>query len=168
FAARFLVVEIRTQAHHRPDLRMASQAFMHVGLILVEPVFPARIGFECVLVRPDEDVVMRRRFGGARERQRALDHVREANRPFIGLLCPPRPPEDQFETLNLEVFCHEPMLGTNVVADGDIWKRAAVERRWRIAGRRREALANWPGRMMKYFFGSSGRSCPMKISIAFG
>src|SRR5262249_22137853 len=119
---------------------MASQADMHIGLILVKPVIPFWIGFQCVLVRPDEDEVMRRRLGGARERQRALDHLWEAHRPFIGLLGAHGPSEDQFETLNPEAFCHEPMLGTNVVADSDIWKRAVVKRRRRIAGRRREAI----------------------------
>src|SRR6202011_2088294 len=82
----------------------------------------------------------------------ALDHVREANRPFIGLLGAHQPAEDQFETLNLEAFCHEPMLGTNVVADGDIWERAAVERRWRIAGRRREAIGKLARQDDEVFF----------------
>src|SRR5262245_18123942 len=36
------------------------------------------------------------------------------------------------------------MLRTNVITDGDIRKRAVVERRWRIAGRRREAVGKLP------------------------
>jgi hypothetical protein len=36
-----------------------------------------------------------------------------------------------------------------------------------LLGEDEKPLANWPGRMMKYFLGSSGRSSPMKISIAF-
>ena len=37
-----------------------------------------------------------------------------------------------------------------------------------LLGEDEKPLANWPGRMMKYLPGSSGRSSPMKISIDFG
>ncbi len=36
-----------------------------------------------------------------------------------------------------------------------------------LLGEEENPLANWPGSTMKYWFGFSGRSSPMKISIEF-
>ena len=36
-----------------------------------------------------------------------------------------------------------------------------------LLGEEEKPLPNWPGRMMKYLDGSSGRPSPMKISIDF-
>jgi hypothetical protein len=77
---------------------------------------------------------MWRRFGGAGEWQRALDHVREADRPFVGLLGPHRPSEDEFQALDAEVLAEQAMLRAHIVAT-DIRECAPIERRRSVAGR---------------------------------
>jgi hypothetical protein len=136
FAPSFLVVEILAEAHHRPDLRVPPQADMHVRLMLVESIVPCRIGFQSIFMRPNENEVVRRGLGRTRERQRALDHIREAHCPFIGLLGTHRPAEHQFQPLDAVALGEQPVLRHDIVTDGDMREAAAIERRRCIARRR--------------------------------
>ncbi len=130
---------------------MAPEADVDVALMLVETIVPGRVGLEGILVAAHEDVVVRGRLGGAGERQRPLDHVWKADRPFVGLLGAHRPAEHQLQALNTEDLAEQTTLGADIIADRDIWKRTAIERRRCVAGRGRETIGELTGQDDKIF-----------------
>src|SRR6267143_327798 len=139
-APGFVAIELLAQAHHRPDLSVMQNARADGASIAIEAVVPGGIGFERVFVCAHEYVVVRRRLRGSGEGKRPLHHFWKAHRPFVRLFRAHRPAEDEPETLDAIVFGHQPVLRADVVANRDVRKRAAVERRRRVARGGREAV----------------------------
>src|ERR1700735_3302500 len=112
---------------------MTPQPNLNIALVFVESVVPGWIGFERIFMGSDEDIVMRRRLGGAGKWQGALHHIGKAYRPFISLLRAPRPAKNQLQALHAIPFRNQPMLRPHVVADGNVRKHPAAEWRGRVA-----------------------------------
>ncbi|MNC25273.1 hypothetical protein D3C75_733540 [compost metagenome] len=86
--------------------------------------------------------VMRAVARGSRHRCGALDEVRVAHRPLIGLLRAHRAADHQRQALEAEMFGQQAVLGAYIVADPDLREAGASQRARAVARRGGEAVAD--------------------------
>ena len=92
-----------------------------------------------------EDLVVLAGPGRTDDRRRPLDHLRVADRPLVGLAGTHRRAQDQLQGLDAPLLCEQPVLGLDLVVEGDRREVRPVER-WRgVAGRRRQPVVELVG-----------------------
>src|SRR5262245_41804026 len=81
----------------------------------------------------EEYEVVRRGLRAAADRGDGRDHVGKQRRPMERLLRAHREAGDEPDPLDAEALGQQPMLRDDVVVDGDMRERRAIDRRRRVA-----------------------------------
>src|SRR5262245_51798298 len=134
--------ELCAPAHHRPHLGVAQQAFAYISTRGIPATLEPGVGGYGIDQRFGEQKIMHGVLRGARDRRRALDHVRVAHRPFVGLLRTHRATDDERETRELELLRDELVLRAHVVTDAYMGKVGHTAGWRRVVRRAGETVAD--------------------------
>lgn len=120
---------------------MPVQTGAHLGGARVPAVLESRVGGYSLDQGLGVQKVVRGVLGGPGHGSGALDLLRKAHRPLVGLLCPHRASGNELQFLDAKALAQEPLLGANVVADAHAGELGSRERTGGVVRRGGEAFA---------------------------
>ena len=166
-----LVLAIEVLRVHPAGVHACKRNQPFHGRRVVPAVVERGIGRQRRLQPLEKHEVMRRRLRRAADRRDGAHHVGKEHPPLERLLRAHRESGDELDALNAQVLGQQTMLRDDVVVDRDVRKGRAIDRRRRVAGRRRQPVAEHVGdddEVARGIDGAAGREHQLAVGVMAG